>query len=714
MDDWVTIFFESPNEWCSEKINDGNCPLELQENLTKIYQSAVKGTMPAILPRLSDNNQYSFYIIGENNQQLGELRRCLKANFDDTYFYFFDETILVSEDYIEKNLLKSFPFGFVCLRARSVFAVDISRINSLMNGLSRLIKVFREKPSFKTNAKRPTGRILRDFFNAINFGQSNAALDYLAELRSRRLLTPLNLLSLEFQGLAAGNRWNEILNDKKRLFDALTGASSRNVTLVILRALRATSLHPNVINETSCDDFRHLYREFQPIFKTPPDISITFQNEWVVWSIGAVAFGYEQFFEALPDNIEKCAWIKKLVDWKGGAAQFIVKDPIQSILTETAPSEETAAKLLAESAFSNETDAKKIYDLLCGYPHEILKVVTKKPGFSAFWHELRSNSGELSLTNWGDVIAALRSDKPVSAVLRQLNHYLTDWDPKDWDEALLTEVIDAEDTPLLRDILPHLLNWLQQHTIFLSKENLLGILESLAADDTVSSQDLNLSSDILRFLVTDAVTPSEYSDAIDWLELIWIKVKSRDSINYYLDAIDVLADGTCANPGRRALLWTNCQEFLIRQWLRLDESQRLTASELAADLIGNTGQFPSIHRPQEAVESIGDVKLIGKKLAIYSLTEGAGRRAAAVLEKKYPGLQVFLNHDKTATSNLKNLAKTADFFIFSARSAAHQAWYPVSDIRKDLIYPAGKGTSSIVRAFVNKLQFPSMSLQPTN
>ncbi len=95
--------------------------------------------------------------------------------------------------------------------------------------------------------------------------------------------------------------------------------------------------------------------------------------------------------------------------------------------------------------------------------------------------------------------------------------------------------------------------------------------------------------------------------------------------------------------------------------------------------------------------------MTGKKLAIYTLTEGAGRRAKIILTGLFPQLDIRLNHDTSATDALLNLASTADYFIFASRSAAHQAFYPVTRKRNDILYPEGKGSSSIISAFINAL-----------
>ena len=114
-------------------------------------------------------------------------------------------------------------------------------------------------------------------------------------------------------------------------------------------------------------------------------------------------------------------------------------------------------------------------------------------------------------------------------------------------------------------------------------------------------------------------------------------------------------------------------------------------------------QFPPL-RPTEEGSHSEQADLSNKKLAIYTLTEGAARRALAVLGELFPNLDIQLNHDKTATNALVNLAKTADYFVFASRSAAHQAFYPVTKQRDDILYPAGKGSSSIVTCFLAAVQ----------
>ncbi|MEY3760090.1 MAG: hypothetical protein RIR39_1581, partial [Pseudomonadota bacterium] len=64
------------------------------------------------------------------------------------------------------------------------------------------------------------------------------------------------------------------------------------------------------------------------------------------------------------------------------------------------------------------------------------------------------------------------------------------------------------------------------------------------------------------------------------------------------------------------------------------------------------------------------------------------------------------NNDHEATDKLKSLARNADIFVFAWKSSKHQAYFCVKDARvnKEIILPLGKGTASIVRSALERIQ----------
>src|SRR6266446_7060227 len=87
--------------------------------------------------------------------------------------------------------------------------------------------------------------------------------------------------------------------------------------------------------------------------------------------------------------------------------------------------------------------------------------------------------------------------------------------------------------------------------------------------------------------------------------------------------------------------------------------------------------------------------LRGRRVAIYTLTESAGRQARSILADVAPEATVELNHDHVGTRALSALAAGADIFIVAWTSAKHAAVDFVRSRRgtKPLLYATGRGAS---------------------
>jgi hypothetical protein len=101
-------------------------------------------------------------------------------------------------------------------------------------------------------------------------------------------------------------------------------------------------------------------------------------------------------------------------------------------------------------------------------------------------------------------------------------------------------------------------------------------------------------------------------------------------------------------------------------------------------------------------------KIQGKVIGIYTLTESSGLRAQQFLQNWIPGLDVRVSNDHGGSDHLRNVARQSDYLIVAAKSAKHAATDFIKAERpadkSPLIYPAGKGSSSIVDAFFKSLR----------
>lgn len=710
--DWLTKFFSMENKL---NFHDGNLitnDTSIQTALNRILVPANANKFPAILPRLTPEGNYLFYVLTNSFTQQGDLLAILNSWFGRTYFNFVNVSIDTSNCSIDRLLLQVQPTGFVRLDLHDRFSADSSKPLELIENFNKVLNLYYEKPVFKSDAKRPVGRVLRDFFSAVSFGDGTAALAYKDELKMRRLMSPLNLLSLEFQALDASSEWHGILDDKRRLLDAVAGMTSWKVQSIILRALRATSLSPHVIECHSSDDIVKKYNDIQALFFKDPGLphDPSYYEEWMSWSIGASAFGFDGVFKCLPQPLIDDGWDEKLRSWISPETAVVGWKPNQksSETRSSVPSLAMAQQLLQEALASGSIERRqKIYDEICNYPESILESLKEDRFVASFWAGMQSQLGATRISNWVDVIELVAKGTPIEDIQDQVLNAVVKWDVAHWDGKALSVLINEDKVTVLRDILPVLLEWLSRHEILLTKRDILSILLNLASDESRSIQDLGLCAQLIRSLVSLPISQPDYIEGLDYIQEVWAGdngAQSRVAVDYYLDVFDIIADALCPAVDRREKLWSEFQGFLIEQWPKLHEIQQLSALELAEDLVGCSDQFPIMYAGREGVQVTPSINLAGKKLAIYSLTESAARRAASVLVGKYPGLKVDLNHDKTATSALINLADKSDYFVFSSRSAAHQAYYPVADRRKDLIYPSGKGFTSIVRAFVERIE----------
>ena len=103
--------------------------------------------------------------------------------------------------------------------------------------------------------------------------------------------------------------------------------------------------------------------------------------------------------------------------------------------------------------------------------------------------------------------------------------------------------------------------------------------------------------------------------------------------------------------------------------------------------------------PETRADETPASELANRSIAIYTLAEAAGQRAAKLLLQLAPTARVSLNSDLVCTDRLASLARNSDLFVFAWRSSKHAAYYCVKGHRspeKPILMPLGKGSASIL------------------
>ncbi|MBD3736689.1 MAG: hypothetical protein IE938_09520 [Pseudomonas balearica] len=716
--DWLRAFFDKSNQIDIDRVLLLSTPYEpkFQSLLEPLVSSAVEGKWPLLLP-VSRGGELYFYGAERDRRSLEELRQVLQAVLGaaDTY----PDFPLVKEagDQIERVLLQQAPAGLLKIdlltHSHSEFAVR----KRVFQALASVLDLYQQRPPLTTAARRPIGRILRDFFAACQSRDGSKASAFFDELKSTGSFSQRNLISLELQAWETDRRWSDVLSHP-RLVDMLGGRMPVQLVQVLLRAIGNLGgdrlMDPAAFGEIPLEHIRLLCRPISPLFANRPPLEARecFAADWKLWAIGSGALGFSDGLDGLPDFIDP-TWLCSLRDWAALPARTTgqtapVVTPTPSLRKVGAPQNFNDLRLVLEGSLSASRDELfEIWVAVGETPEQLKQELYAFPRLQSVWHEichLFDGSRELGWVGWLERLREAPSEADV--LIRELQEESQSWPIESFSEGQLSQYLhgDAKTSLLLRDSLPLLLDWLDRRQILCSGSFWLEWLELLALDDVVNPSDIQLAGQIVQRFLT---RPSQVVDrARLWesLELLWDKGGSVSAYSEMLEVVELLLEET--QPGQQDLqkLWLILQGFALSRWTRLELAQRLLTISLAKEICGESNE--SSYPPVAAEESDADLdtqkrKLSGKMLAIYSLTEGAARRAKAVLEGMFEGLRVELNHDHTATPALQNLAKKANYFLFVAGSAKHQAFYPVSRIRQDLIYPLGKGASSIIEAFCN-------------
>ena len=230
------------------------------------------------------------------------------------------------------------------------------------------------------------------------------------------------------------------------------------------------------------------------------------------------------------------------------------------------------------------------------------------------------------------------------------------------------------------------------------------LLTNTVLSDGPSIDELELVRQLTVALLNLGLSEKEYGELVDDLRDLFSYQASLSTLNWALDVAEVLLLYPCPVAEVRLRFVTDLLGLVSRMTHRLSAVHRVVVGEICKDL--GLEELP-IEIAEEG-EGIGAdtiaTNLDGLRIAIYTLTEPAGKRAASTLKAICPSVTVQLNSDKECTEALKLLAKSVDLFVFAWKSSKHQAFYCVKDHRPSgwpILLPLGKGSSSILREIID-------------
>lgn len=708
---WLSDFFHADNSICLESVLQGKYDQLSQGLFSPLIVPASMGEWPFVLPMKTKYGRELFFYGGaQDPRRLSELRSVMRSFLGSADVY--PDLLLIKEPetIAEQALLKRSPNGII--KVTLLDQSDTPAKKRVYQALAKMLELYEERPDITVDLVRPTGRILRDFFSACSARDGDAAFRFYEELKGSGKLSRRNLLSLELQALAAGKHWQDIL-DHPQLSDLLRGRVPIRVTILLLRALGHSGLYDLCVSQglsaETTESAKAMCSRVNPIFRSPPALesSTSFEDDWKIWAIGASLVGVSGYSKDVPGFIDQ-GWLASLAEW-AGTPETEGPNDVPTITPK--PNDLNAiTQLLQQSLTASPSELEQIVAQIEALPDEALSRLEQFPRLSELWSSLKAER-RASDGGWSSWIEQIMQPGPDTDALEQeCINSSPYWTSDTFDPHQVRELLESNNVEdigiMLRNILPILLSWLDEREISCSAAFWGVWAEFLALDDVVTHQDGVIAENILTNFLEQPHTTNEYKQVVEAIELLWEKGSSVSNYGSMLDVIELLLESSCPDKAVLNKLWQSIQAFSLQKWNRLEAAQQHLSKSIACEILGEEclASYPDESSWDEAEETAAaGSDLEGRLVAIYTLTEGAGRRAKAVLQGLFNGLIVETNSDHVATSSLTNLAKKADYFIFSANSSKHQAYYPVSKIRNDLIYPQGKGSSSIINAFLSKV-----------
>ena len=695
----------------------------------------------SILPCWREGKHVDWYAVAHSEQELRKLREELLAFVGPSYSNFRGQrAALDRSDPVEASVLdltRGAAFKFQGANTRE-------GARDVWNALELMRKTWGRRTKRGFEVLRPKGRVLRDFYMALQAGNATSAEQHLAYLEAHTYLDAHNLLFLRIQLCATFVLWQDILN-LPGLPDILQMRRPLSVTQAVIQAVyneELASFEATGDTDGAIHHFRsriwHRYRQLYTVYagmkaheavksfmllavsSTPPRPGLCER----LLDIPGVSEADRRYLETLADTLI------------AEEPETVSGDLLQQALNSLAENDFDQAYGLALDGVPSPRRTQLL--IRCSY--ELQTLQSRRVALQAFqdlvaeeraqflqsrWNqnllealrEAEREDEQTIPTSWPDWFARLQSD--------------TEWHPEEalqvaregameWEVAELLAEPDAvasigevlksaraEET--LHNALPTVLSAFQNDPHWPRREFLSiywGMLELLVYSTSGGDDDLSVFNDLVVAILTFGVEKNQYQEILEYGIELWNAFASPSKIDWILDFIDLLCLYPRVADDPLLTVLTTATAGFKRFFKRIEAEQwsmfRLLCEDLDQNDIFEGLKRSGIEINEEELSQVEDQLSVlqDKSVAIYTLTESVGRRVRDILEHRCEGVQVHVCSEKVGTPQLRDLARHADIFVMATASATHAATGFIKSNRPDspILYPKGKGSTSMLRA----------------
>ena len=651
-----------------------------------------------------------YYALAETASQWRRLRPLLLAYVGPTVTTFNGERSPLLESSPVENLLLQSKFH-TTVRIRT----DPKNSEIGRRSFRRLISMTRRMPEFTRAVPLSTSKLLAKFADSLNGHDRAGAEEILETCKSELRLDALNLVFLRVKLLAHFGDWRGI-GDLPEFRSICLARNPPQIGLLLLEALYHVNIKAledqedfEAVRQRWCEDVAPLARSLLrlPIAPGTP--------------LGVLKLFGLQALEANPRRVDvermllphlvELGQIGKALSRNGRTSHAISEhQPV-----ELAPLETARQSLVVAQEGQTLASLSTALDAIEALDPQQRAVLLESSSFKRILEGLKVENGDgATVHGWADWVARLGEPNFLEA---------SKFAQRLVDESTASELVDAEEilrlaqaidsvpdvglaSERLAEALPLLTGWVASDPSF-PRAGMVPVCEALVYRFVLDSRRTSLVFDssalMIRALLSVGISGARYGCLLDdCLELAGAGA-GRRSVYWLLDVLEDTIANPSPAPELRLAFWHRAYARFVPIFAHLTPGQVLVSKRLAASLGSDTelgSVLPTITVESDQTKKLAQI-LSNASVAIYTLTESAGRQASLAIRELAPTVKIAVSNDEVGTDSLKNLAQNTDIFVMATASAKHAATTFVQQHRprgRPLLFAAGRGYSSIVRA----------------